>query len=242
MQVDVLAIGTHPDDIELACGGTVAKLVKDGYKVAIADLTQGELGTRGTKEIRAKEATAAAKILGVTSRINLHIPDGAVDLTKENIHKVIALFRNLRPKILLIPHSVERHPDHVHCHHLCKEAWFSSGLEKIKTTRDGKEQKAFRPDMFYEYVQWYHFIPSFIVDISSTFETKMKSIRAHASQLHNPRSKESETRLTSPEFLEHIEVDGRFYGRKIGVRYGEPFFCYAPIGVNDLLSVLVHKK
>ncbi len=133
MQVDILAIGAHPDDIELSCGGTIAKLVKDGHKVGLADITQGELGTRGSKGIRAKEALAAAKILGVVTRRNLKIPDGNIELNRTNLKKVITLIRELRPKVLIIPHSVERHPDHVHAHRLCKEAWFYSGLRKIQT-------------------------------------------------------------------------------------------------------------
>jgi bacillithiol biosynthesis deacetylase BshB1 len=242
MHVDVLAIGAHPDDVELACGGTVASLVQQGYSVALADLTRGELGTRGNEVIRGQEAKRAAEILGVATRRNLGIPDGGIELTRKNLLKVISLLRELRPKILFIPHSIERHPDHVHTHQLCKEAWFYAGLRKIITTFRGKSQEPYRPQNYFEYQQWYHFEPTFIVDISETFDIKMKAIRAHASQLHNPRSKEPETRLSRPDFLDRIETDAKFYGQRIGVKYGEPFFSYAPIGIRNPLELILNKS
>ena len=242
MAVDVLAIGPHPDDIELACGGTVASLVKQGYRVALADLTRGEMGTRGTKEIRVKEAARAAKILGVNTRYNLEIPDGGIELNQSNLRKVISLIRELQPKILFIPHSVERHPDHVHGHQLCKEAWFYSGLAKLETKKNGKTQAPHRPDNYFEYMQWHHFVPTFIVDISDTFKLKMDSIRAHESQFHNPKSKEPETRLSKPDFLDRVETDDKFYGQRIGVKYGEPFYSIAPIGVRNPFEFLTNKK
>jgi len=241
MLADVLAIGAHPDDIELSCGGTIAKLVRDGYKVALADVTQGELGTRGNKEIRLKEAAEAAKILGAVTRRNLRIGDGQIELSHGNRTKVITLIRELRPSILIIPHAVERHPDHVHTHQLCKEAWFYSGLRKIETSLNGLKQKPHRPDNFFEFMQWYEFIPSFIVDISRTFEIKMKAIKAHASQFYNPKSKDPETILSRPEFLERIVTDCEYYGKKIGVKYGEPFFCWTPIGVKSMFDLVLTK-
>lgn len=237
MEVDVLAIGSHPDDIELCCGGTIALLVKQGHNVALAELTQGELGTRGSKEIRAKEAAAAAKILGVATRRNLKIPDGNIQVNEANLKKVISLIRELRPKLLLIPHSVERHPDHIHTHQLCKEAWFYSGLAKIKTN-----QPPHRPDIYFEYMQWYEFAPTFILDISETYDLKVKSIRAHVSQFHNPESKEPETKLSQPQFLEIIETRALYYGQRIGIKYGEPFFSYALVGVKDLFHIVTYKK
>lgn len=242
MNVDVLAIGAHPDDIELSCGGTVASLVKQGYSVAVADLTKGELGTRGNEAVRKKEAKLAAEILGLVTRRNLEIPDGGIELNQKNLRKVISLIRELRPKILLIPHSVERHPDHVHTHQLCKEAWFYAGLRKIVTKHRGRPQDPFRPHNYFEYQQWYHFEPTFIVDISDTFEIKMKAIRAHASQLHNPKSNEPETRLSRPDFLDRIKTDAKFYGQRIGVKYGEPFFSYAPIGIRNPLELFMNKS
>jgi bacillithiol biosynthesis deacetylase BshB1 len=206
----------------------------------MADLTRGELGTRGNAALRAKEAKAAATILGVATRRNLEIPDGGIELNRKHLYAVISLIRELQPKILLIPHSIERHPDHVHTHLLCKEAWFYAGLRKITTTLKGKTQAPFRPMNYFEYQQWYHFEPTFIVDISETFEIKMNAVRAHASQLHNPKSREPETRLSRPDFLDRIESDAKFYGHRIGVKYGEPFFSYAPIGVKNPLGLLMN--
>jgi bacillithiol biosynthesis deacetylase BshB1 len=241
MNVDVLAIGAHPDDIELSCGGTIAKLVHEGHSVALADVTQGELGTRGNKDVRSMEAAAAAKILGVVTRRNLKVPDGGIELNQTNLRKVITLIRELQPKILIIPHSVERHPDHVHTHNLCKEAWYYAGLRKIKTTLNGVSQAPHRPENFFEFMQWYEFTPSFIVDISGTFDIKMKAIRAHASQFHNPKSKDPETLLSRPEFLENIRLDCEYFGKKIGVKYAEPFYSWAPFGVNTIFDLVLRK-
>ncbi|MBI3005706.1 MAG: bacillithiol biosynthesis deacetylase BshB1 [Ignavibacteriales bacterium] len=241
MAVDVLAIASHPDDLELSCGGTIAKLVKEGRSVAMADATQGELGTRGTKEIRAKEAEQAAKTLGAGTRRNLLIPDGSVEANPENLQKVITLIRELQPKILLIPHSIDRHPDHFHTHQLCKEAWFFSGLAKFETKKEGRPQKAFRPDNYFEFMQWYEFQPSFIVDISDTWDIKLEAIRQHSSQFHDPKSKEPETRLSRPEFLELVEVRARNYGRRIGVKFAEPFFSYIPIGIKSVFDLVMNK-
>ena len=241
MSVDVLAIASHPDDLELACGGTLAKLVKQGRTIAMADVTQGELGTRGTKEIRAKEAEKAAKILGAETRRNLHIPDGNVQVSEDNIRKVISLIRELQPKILLIPHSIDRHPDHYHTHDLCKEAWFYSGLVKIETKKDGETQSALRPDNYFEFMQWYEFQPSFIVDISDTWDIKLEAIRQHSSQFHDPKNKEPETRLSRPEFLELVEIRARNYGRRIGAKFGEPFFSYIPIGIKSIFDLVMNK-
>lgn len=241
MTVDILAIGSHPDDLELSCGGTLAKMVKQGHTVALADVTQGELGTRGTKEIRADEAEAAATILGAVTRKNLGIADGNIQVNQENLNKIISLIRELKPKLLLIPHSIERHPDHVHTHHLCKEAWFYAGLQKIETTHSGSSQQHFRPQNYFEYMQWYEFRPSFVIDISDTYELKMEAVKAHSSQFHNPKSKEPETILSRPEFMNLVEARARYYGETIGVRYGEPFYSWKPLGINDFFHLLYHK-
>ncbi len=241
MNVDVLAIGAHPDDIELACGGTIAKFVQQGYKVGLCDLTQGELGTRGTKEIRKEEAQRAASILGVVTRRNLQIPDGNIEVSRKNIINIITLIRELRPAILIIPYAIERHPDHVHASELCREAWYYSGLEKMKTKLNGKAQERHRPHHYFEFMQWMEFDPSFIVDISSSFDLKMRSVRAHASQFFNPKSKESETRLSGPDFLEVIETRCRYFGSKIGVKYGEPFISKWSLGIDNPFSFIVSR-
>lgn len=241
MQLDVLAIGAHPDDIELTCGGTVAKCVKQGYKVGMADLTQGELSTRGTAAIRAKEAAQAAKILGVHVRENLRIPDGNIEVNRKNMSKVIQLYRTYRPKIILIPHWHERHPDHVHAHNLCREAWFYSGLTKMETKLNGKKQEPWRPHHYFHFMQRYQFTPSFIVDISDVYDIRMKAIKAHTSQFYNPSSKEPETHLSQKAFLEWIETRARYFGEQIGAHYGEPFFSIQGIGVKDIFNVQMFK-
>lgn len=241
MTTDILAIGAHPDDIELSCGGTVAKMVRDGRRVALLDLTQGELGTRGSREIRAKEAEEAATILGIAERRTLDIPDGNIEVSQENLRKVITVIRDLRPSMLIIPHSEERHPDHVRAHRLCKEAWFYAGLKNIPTTHNGHAQTAHRPDVCFEFMQWFEFVPSFILDVSETWETKLSAIRAFASQFHDANSKEPQTKLSHPGFLELIEVRSRYYGERIGVRHGEAFFSIAPVGMRSLFDVVTAK-
>lgn len=241
MSDTILAIGAHPDDIELSCGGTVASLVRNGHRVVLVDLTQGELGTRGSKELRAREAEEAAEILGVSDRENLNIPDGNVEISQENIRKVISVIRRFTPSTLIIPHSEERHPDHVRAHRLCKEAWFYSGLKNIRTKRKGKDQSPHRPDVCFEFQQWYQFVPSFIVDTTATHDVKMKAIRAFGSQFHDPKSREPETKLSHPSFLEMIEVSSRYWGARIGVTHGEPFFSIAHIGVSSLTDIIASK-
>jgi bacillithiol biosynthesis deacetylase BshB1 len=241
MEADVLAIGAHPDDLELACGGTIAKLVQQGYRVALADLTGGEFGTRGTKAIRAKEAAAAADILGAVDRRNLNIPDGNVAVTRKNVLKVVGLIREFRPTILLLPHDVERHPDHVHTGEICREAWYYAGLEKLQTKHRGSLQKRHRPHHYFEFMQWHEYQPTFILDVSETFDIKMQSVRAHASQFFNPGSKESETKLTRPDFLEIIETRHRYFGTKIGVQYGEPFISPHSLGIQNLFDITIIK-
>ena len=231
--VDALFVGAHPDDVELSCAGTAAKLVQSGKRVAMADLTRGELGTRGNEQIRSKEAQRAAEILGVIERRNLGIPDGNIGMDRKNLLKVITLIREFRPRLLFIPHFHERHPDHVHTHQICREAWFYAGLRKIRTVLHGKVQEPFRPDSYFTFMQKYEFEPSFIVDISGFFELRMDAIRAHASQFHDPESTDPETVLSQPEFLEEIRTRARYFGRRIGVEYGEPFYSPLPIGVSD---------
>ncbi|HLA69147.1 MAG TPA: bacillithiol biosynthesis deacetylase BshB1 [Bacteroidota bacterium] len=237
MHVDILAVGAHPDDIELSCGATIARMVQLGHSAAIADLTQGELGTRGTKEIRSREAEEAAGILGVKTRRNLKIADGNIEVSQTNLHKVIALIRELRPSMMIIPHSFDRHPDHTHAHRLCREAWFYSGLSKISTKHEETDQEPHRPDVWFEFMQWHEFTPSFIIDVTDSWETKMKAVRAHSSQFFDPHSKEPETRLSKPDFLELVDVRGRAYGRRIGKKFGEPFLSPVPIGVADMFSL-----
>jgi len=234
MKLDVLAIGAHADDIELTCGGTVLKLVTKGKRVGLLDLTEGELGTRGTKEIRTEESKKAAEILGVSLRENLRIPDGDIQVNPENRTKLMRVIRKYRPEILLIPHWLERHPDHQQAHHLCREAWFYSGLAKIVTEDDGATQESFRPRSYYHYMQVYEFAPSFVVDISDQYERRMEAVAAYRSQFHNPKSNERETFLSHPEFMNMLRTRLEYYGDRIGVKYGEPFYSVNMVGLSDL--------
>ncbi|MFZ4619720.1 MAG: bacillithiol biosynthesis deacetylase BshB1 [Bacteroidota bacterium] len=238
MNLDVLAIGAHPDDIELSCAGTVASMVKQGKKVGILDLTDGELGTRGSKAIRKKEADAASSILGLSMREALHLPDGNIEVNQANIKKVIQVIRHYRPSILIFPHWLERHPDHEHAHRLCREAWFYAGLEKIPTKYQGKKQEPHRPRKYFHFMQKYEFQPTFIVDVSGVYETKRDSLLAFSSQFYDPKSKERETLLSSKIFLESIFARDKHYGSLINVEYGEPFYSIEPLGFNSLFDIL----
>ncbi len=238
MKLDVLAIGAHPDDIELACGGTVARMVKSGHHVGIVDLTRGELGTRGSREIREQEAADAARVLGIDVRINLDIPDGNVEITRDNVVKLISVIRMYKPDLLLIPHWLERHPDHEHAHTLAKEAWYYSGLVKIETRAEGAIQEPHRPKKYDHFMQKYDFAPSFIVDISDSIDVRMEAVRCFRSQFFDPNSKERETLLSRPDFLEFIETRLRYFGSVIGTRYGEPFFSVDPVGIGDVFHLL----
>jgi len=238
MKLDVLAIGAHPDDVELSCAGTLVRLVRQGRHVGILDLTAGELGTRGSREIRLQEARSAAGIMGVHVREGLGIPDGNIMVNHENTRKVMSVIRQYRPDTLLFPYPIDRHPDHEHAHRLCKEAWFYAGLEKIETSFGGEKQKSFRPGRYFLYMQWHEFTPSFIMDITDEFELKMAAVKTFQSQFHNPASTESETVLSDPEFLVFLRTRAEYYGDRIGKKYGEPFFSPRIPGVRDLDSIL----
>jgi N-acetylglucosamine malate deacetylase 1 len=237
MKLDILAIGAHPDDVELSCGGTVAKLTRQGYRVGLVDITDGEMGTRGSREIRAAEAAQAARILGVACRDSLSIPDAGVEVTKENILSLIRVIRHHQPEVLLIPHPVDRHPDHERSHKLAKDAWFYSGLRKIETELNGVVQEAHRPRAYYHYMQWFQFEPSFIIDITETFDQRIEAMKAFRSQFYDPESTEPSTILSTPEFIEMIHTRAAFYGDKIGVKYGEAFFSPATLPVRDLFTL-----
>jgi bacillithiol biosynthesis deacetylase BshB1 len=225
MYLDVLVFGAHPDDAELGMGGTIARLAKNGLKVGIVDFTKGELGTRGTAETRQKESVQAGICMKVAVRENLHIQDGAVTQSKENIAKIVTEIRKYRPKIVFAPYFNDRHPDHIEASKAVKQSMFFSGLEKFHSISDDKKQAAYRPKKLYYYMQMQEFQPSFIVDISETFELKMKAIKTYATQFFDPKSIEPETFISQPDFLKFIESRAQVYGFKIGKLYGEPFFC-----------------
>ncbi len=233
MQTDVLAFGPHPDDVELFCGGLLLKLKKQGYRAAIVDMTRGESGTRGTVETRAAEAEAAAAILGVESRINLGIPDGAISESEEQKIKVVEVLRRLRPRIVLAPYGEDRHPDHMHASRLVSEAAFFSGV-----ARWHPGLAPWRPELVIHYFMHRVETPSLIVDISAEMADKLKAVRAHKSQFYDPDSGEPETYISSPAFLESVKTRAAYFGFKIGVEYGEPFFVKSPLRIDNIMTLI----
>ncbi len=234
MTLYALAFGAHPDDVEMSCGGTLSMLNRNGKPFGIVDLTHGEMGTRGNAAIRAAEAKEAAKILGADVRINLGIPDAGVEVSHRNVLKVIALIRKYRPEIVFAPYKEERHPDHAHAHQLVSQAVFFSGLLKLKT----EKLPPYRPRRAFYYMQHRSFTPTVYVDISNDFETKVAAIKAHKSQFFNPLSKDPETALSTPEFLEYLFGRMRYHGRQAGVRYAEPFWTTEPLTISNFDSVV----
>ena len=225
MNLDVLVFAAHPDDAELSMGGTIARFTSSGLKVGVVDLTRAELSTRGNVKTRAKETAAATKILKLKIRENLGIKDGNITISADSIKKVVTLIRKYKPSIVFAPYFNDRHPDHIDVSKLIKRAVFSSGLEKFKTHLSAKSQTAYRPKKVFYYMQTYLFEPSFIVDVSDYFETKMKSCKAFNSQFHNPSLKKEDTFISKPEFLDYVEARAKFYGFQIRKKYGEPFYC-----------------
>lgn len=233
----------HPDDAELTCGGTIKQLTNDGHRVVFVECTRGELGTRGTPELREQEATDAARILGVDTRDRLDMPDGAIEHTQENILKVVSAIRAHRPRLLLTPPPIERHPDHEAVYRLARAAMFIAGLHKVITTRDGAEQTPHRPKKMLCFMQQYDFPrqPDVYVDISATFSAKMDAIKAFKSQFHLPdayTTNEPQTFLSRPEFLEEVEARAIYFGSRIGVRYAEAFMGVEPIGLASLSDIV----
>jgi len=237
MTLDILAFGAHPDDVELGAGGTLAKHAKQGQKVGIVDLTRGEMGTRGTPEIRDEEAKNAAKILGCAIRENLKMRDGFLTNDEASQLEIVKVIRKYKPEIILINAPRDRHPDHGVASEMVLQASFKSGFVKLETELDGVIQKAWRPKVVYKYIQFYDFKPDFVVDISGFHDQKMESILAHASQFYNPNSTEPETVIASKSFFKSLESRAREYGRGIYAEHGEGFLVDRMIGAEDLFSI-----
>lgn len=238
MNLDVIAFAAHPDDVELSIAGTIAKLTKAGLKVGIIDFSKGELGTRGTVETRAEEAKKAAEILELTHRENLGLPDGKLKYSEEYMKIVVAKIRKYKPKLVFAPHFNDRHPDHIGTSQIVKEAMFFSGVPKVVTKdENGEAQESYRPQKLFYYMQTFEFDPSFIVDVTDTFETKMEAVKAYATQFYNPDSEEPETFISKPEFIQHLESRTKFYGFQIRKEYGEPFFSEEKVEL-DLIGLL----
>jgi len=222
-------IGAHPDDIELNCGGTVLKLVESGKNVGIIDLTEGELSTRGNRRSRVLETSAASKLLGISFRENLKIRDGSIEINKIDREKIIRVLRKYKPEIVFAPYPNDRHPDHIYAGNLIRESVFYSGLMKIRTGN----LKAFRPRKLYFYRSAIDIPVSFIFDISSVFKKKLEVLKCYRTQFYDSESKEPETFISSSFFRNEIEARARHYGFKIGSEFGEPYFSYDAIRIND---------
>jgi bacillithiol biosynthesis deacetylase BshB1 len=235
LQLDILAIAAHPDDVELSVGGTLIKLASMGYKTGVIDMTRGESGTRGTPEIRAVEAERAAHALGLSVRENLDLGDAHVWANEESRVKVVRALRRLRPRVVFTQFWDDPHPDHAHTSQLVREACHISGLSKYDQ-ESGQER--WRPSCVAYFLFPRAVTPSFIVDISETSEIKWEAIRAHASQFFNPLATEPQSRVSAQAFMNEIEARDRYFGAMIGVERGEAFFVREALNVSDPVALL----
>jgi len=238
MKLDILAFGAHPDDVELTCSGTIISHVKQGKRVGIVDLTQGELGTRGTPEIRLKEAKESAKILGVSTRVNLGFEDVYFSNDKAHQLEIIKMIREFQPEIVLANAIRDRHPDHPKAAQLVKQSCFMAGLQKIVTKFENKQQNAWRPKAVYHYIQSSYVEPDFVVDVTPYWDQRMKSVMAFKSQFFDPSNKEPETFISSKQFQDFLSARGVDFGKTIGVKYGEGFTANRFPGVKNLFDLI----
>ena len=230
---DVVAFGPHPDDVELCCGGTIAKLCAAGYKVGVVDLTQGELGSQGSIETRAEEARAASNVLGLSFRENLKLPDGGLQFSNEQVQIIVKTLRELRPEIVLVPYHQGRHPDHVAASELLTKASFLSGLKNYKT-QDANE--VFRPKQVLYYQMRYQFSPSILINISEFKEKKLEAINCYKSQVVRDSSHQNDPDaplISSPLSVSSLQARDQYYGAMIGVKSAEPFFLRSPLAISD---------
>ncbi|MFL1011561.1 bacillithiol biosynthesis deacetylase BshB1 [Flavisericum labens] len=237
MKLDILAIGAHPDDVELGCGGTIAKEVASGKNVGILDLTRGELGTRGSAEIRDEEATNSAEILGVSVRENLRFADGFFVNDKTHQLEIIRIIRKYQPEIVLCNAVDDRHIDHGKASKLASDACFLSGLIKIETTLNGKSQEPWRPKQVYHFIQWKNLEPDIAVDISGYIDKKMESVLAYKTQFFNESSKEPQTPISSKNFTDSVIYRARDLGRLVGVEHAEGFTVERNVTVDSLFDL-----
>lgn len=232
--LDVLAFGPHPDDVELTCAGTLITLGDLGYRTGVISITRGEMSTRGNLEKRQREFDAAAKIMGLRMHKMLDVTDTHITVSMENKLKIIQELRTWRPRIILVPYWHDRHPDHINCSHLVREAAFYAGVKKIAT-----DQEHFRPAGVIYFPGLYDFTPSFIVDITPAQERKLAAIRAYGSQFYNPNEtgETDVTFISTPEYFDNLIAKSRYWGAKIGVKYAEPFLVRTPIAVKDPVAL-----
>ena len=233
-KLDFLAFGAHPDDVELGCGATIAKLISKGKKVGIIDLTRGELGTRGSAEIRTKETKEASKILGISSRENMNFKDGFFLNDEKHQLKIIQVIRKYQPDFIFCNAPDDRHSDHPKGSQLVTEASFLSGLSKINTKDTSvNSQKKWRPKNIYHYIQWKNLDPDFIFDVSGFHNTKMDAVKCYSSQFYDPESKEPETPISTKNFMDFVQSRANDLGRLIGVEHGEGFISNRILGTNS---------
>ena len=238
MKLDLLAFGVHPDDVELSCAGVLLLEKKNGKKTGIIDLTQGELGTRGTAETRKKEAAIASAILQVDIRENLKMADGFFSNDEAHQRKIIEVLRKYQPEIVLCNAPQDRHPDHGRSAKLVADACFLSGLMKIETKENGLIQTAWRPKYVFHYVQDRFLMPNFVVDITDVFEQKIESIKAYSTQFHQPGEEGPETYISTPDFLDSVIYRHKWFGKMIGVKYAEGFISEKMIGLSNFDSII----
>lgn len=238
MKLDILAFGAHPDDVELGCGATIAKEIFLGKKVGIIDLTRGELGTRGSSDLRTIEATNAATILGVSVRENLDFADGFFINDKKHQLEIIKMIRKYQPEIVLCNAIDDRHIDHVKGSKLVSDACFLSGLIKVETFIESQNQEKWQPKHVYHYMQWKNIKPDFVVDITGFLDKKVASIMAYSSQFYDPKSKEPETPISSKNFIDSITYRARDLGRLINVDYAEGFTTERFVAIENLSKLI----
>lgn len=237
MKLNILAIGVHPDDIELSCAGTILKEIQAGKKVGALDLTAGELGTRGSGKLRIEESKKSAEILGLSCRNNLKMKDGFLKNDEEHIKKIIPFIRKYQPDVVFANAVSDRHPDHGRAAKLIADACFYSGLRRIETTMDGEKQAAWRPKAVYHYIQDYFIKPDLVVEVTPFVEKKLEAIRAFSSQFYDPNSKEPNSPLTAKHFFTYLTGRMADMGRFIQVEYAEGFTVDRPIGVDSVLDL-----
>ena len=233
MKLDILVFGAHPDDVELGCAGTILKHIKQGLKVGIIDLTNGELGTRGTSLTRNSETKKATKVLGVHIRENMDFKDGFFENNESNRIDLIKKIRKYQPEIVITNAPSDRHPDHGRASNLTLDSCFLSGLEKIDTS-----QKVWRPKHIYHYIQFNNILPDFVVDISNEMDKKIESVLCYKTQFYNPNSDESETIISSKDFLESIKYRAKDLGRQSNCKYAEGFITNQNLKVNSLTDLI----